>query len=205
MKNKILILLMLLAVTSCVLPSDGDPYADTLCSFTIRVTYPTGYADRVRAGVPVTLEEINLGTMYQKETDDLGVAEFSVPVGLYRVSISDMDGEDIFNGSADKVRAGRTGTVLAINLLHSRAGSIVIKEIYCGGCKRLPQEGNYQFDQYLILHNNDYRVQSFRQEGSRLGRVGIPSVCTRLRGGMAVRRGRDDVPAPAGRRRRGVP
>ncbi len=159
MKNKILILLMLLAVTSCVLPSDGDPYADTLCSFTIRVTYPTGYADRVRAGVPVTLEEINLGTMYQKETDDLGVAEFSVPVGLYRVSISDMDGEDIFNGSADKVRAGRTGTVLAINLLHSRAGSIVIKEIYCGGCKRLPQEGNYQFDQYLILHNNDYRVQ----------------------------------------------
>jgi hypothetical protein len=44
-------------------------------------------------------------------------------------------------------------------LSYSKAGSIVIKEIYCGGCRKLPQEGNYQGDQYFILHNNDYNVQ----------------------------------------------
>ena len=159
MKNRVLTFLLLLAVTSCVLPSEGDPYADTLCRLTVRAIYPSGYADRAHAGVPVKVEEINLGNAYEAFTDATGVAELSVPVGLYRVSVSDMDGEDIFNGSADKVRTGRTGTVLSLNLLHSRAGTIVIKEIYCGGCKRLPQEGNYQYDQYLILHNNDFRVQ----------------------------------------------
>lgn len=159
MKNRFLAYLFLLLATSCVLPSDGDPYVDTLCTLTVRALYPSGYSDRIRAGVPVKIEEINLGTGYQKETDASGVAVFNVPEGLYRVSVSDMDGEDIFNGSADKVRAGRTGTVLSLNLLHSKAGTIVIKEIYCGGCKRLPQEGNYQYDQYLILHNNDFRVQ----------------------------------------------
>ena len=52
-----------------------------------------------------------------------------------------------------------TSSALSLNLLHSRPGSILIKEIYCGGCKRLPQEGDYQSDQYIMLHNNDFRTQ----------------------------------------------
>ena len=46
-----------------------------------------------------------------------------------------------------------------LNVIVSKAGSVVIKEIYCGGCKKYPQEGDYQADQYIILHNNDYKVQ----------------------------------------------
>ena len=48
---------------------------------------------------------------------------------------------------------------IAIALAMSKAGSIIVKEIYCGGCKKLPQEGDYQSDQYIILHNNHYDVQ----------------------------------------------
>jgi len=159
MKYRVLAILLILLAAGCRPLAEGDPYEDTLCTLTVYAQYPSGYTERARAGVPVVIEEINLGSSYEALTDRTGIAVFTVPTGLYRVSLSDMDGEDIFNGSADKVNLGRTGTVVSLKLLHSRAGSIVIKEIYCGGCKRLPQEGNYQYDQYIILHNNDYRVQ----------------------------------------------
>ena len=159
MRNKLLILFVLMLAAACRPLAEGDPYTDTLCTLSVQAVYPSGYADRVRAGVPVRIEEINLGASYQELTDASGTAVFKVPVGLYRVNVSDLDGEDIFNGAADKVRVNSLSSVLPLSLLHSRAGSIVIKEIYCGGCKRLPQEGNYQSDQYIILHNNDFRVQ----------------------------------------------
>ena len=38
-------------------------------------------------------------------------------------------------------------------------GTLVIKEIYCGGCPMTPATGNLQNDQYVILHNNDNRTQ----------------------------------------------
>ena len=59
MKNRFLAYLFLLLATSCVLPSDGDPYEDTLCMLTVRALYPSGYSDRIREGVPVKVEEIN--------------------------------------------------------------------------------------------------------------------------------------------------
>lgn len=159
MKNRVTILLLLLLAAACRPMAEGDPYGETLCVLTVLPQYPSGYAGRARAGVPVRLEEINLGHSYQELTDWSGGAVFNVPKGLYRVNVSDMDGEDIFNGAADKVRVDEASVILSLSLMHSRAGTIVIKEIYCGGCKRLPQEGNYQYDQYIILHNNDHRVQ----------------------------------------------
>ncbi|MCC8153330.1 MAG: hypothetical protein LIP01_03410 [Tannerellaceae bacterium] len=43
---------------------------------------------------------------------------------------------------------------ITLSLIHSKAGNIVFKEIYCGGCTKYPQEGTYQTDKYFILHNN---------------------------------------------------
>ena len=150
---------LLVAFISCTQASFTDPYDGALCTFIVQARYPEGYTAFSRSGVQVTLEESNLGYRYSSLTDDSAQATFSVPAGVYRVSVSDISGDDIFNGAADKVKVTDRSSVLHLSLLHSRAGSIVIKEIYCGGCKRLPQEGNYQYDQYLILHNNDFRVQ----------------------------------------------
>lgn len=135
---------------------EENPYGSTLCSFTVEAAYPEGYSSR--EGVAVKLENINLGYAYTELTDASGVAEFLVPTGLYRLNVSDRNGEDIFNGAADRIDVS-SDSRLKLALKHSKAGTIVIKEIYCGGCKKLPEEGTYQSDQYVILHNNDVEVQ----------------------------------------------
>ena len=158
MKKYILYILILASAISCGRFMDRDPYESSLCTFSVTAVYPDGYTQYVREGVDVKVEDVNLGARYTSLTDASGVATFSLPKGVYRVNISDVLDSDIFNGAADKVSVNASSG-LSISLMHSRSGSIVIKEIYCGGCKRLPQEGNYVVDQYVILHNNDYRTQ----------------------------------------------
>lgn len=150
---------LLAALWSCTPLADMNPYQKTLCTLKVQAVYPDGYASFVREGVAVNLEEINLGIAYSSLTDGTGTAEFTVPKGLYRISISDISDGDIFNGASDKVNVSSGVVQHTLSLLHSKAGSIIIKEIYCGGCKRLPQEGDYQSDQYIMLHNNDFRTQ----------------------------------------------
>lgn len=155
MKKIIHIILPLLALVSCR-GFEDNPYEATLCDFAVEASYPDGYSSR--EGVTVKLEDINLGNAYTASTDASGVALFSVPTGLYRVNVSDRNGEDIFNGAADRIQL-KSDMRIQVSLRHSKAGTIVIKEIYCGGCKKLPEEGTYQSDQYVILHNNDVSVQ----------------------------------------------
>ncbi len=160
MRKTFRILFSLLAVLwSCTPLADMNPYQDALCTLQVQASYPDGYASFMREGVSVTLEEINLGIVYSSLTDKDGAADFTLPKGLYRISISDIADGDIFNGASDKVKVNSGVVKHTLSLLHSKAGSIIIKEIYCGGCKRLPQEGDYQVDQYIMLHNNDFRTQ----------------------------------------------
>lgn len=47
-----------------------------------------------------------------------------------------------------------------LNLVASRAGQILIKEIYSGGCQKDDGSGAYQFDKYMIICNNsDQRAE----------------------------------------------
>ena len=92
MKHLIPALFILLLAVACRPLAEGDPYSDTLCTLTVYAQYPSGYTDRARAGVPVRIEEINLGSSYEALTDYSGIAVFTVPTGLYRVSVSDMVG-----------------------------------------------------------------------------------------------------------------
>lgn len=156
MRRIIIIAFALLAVVCCTPPAEINPYDGRLCALTVNASYPEGFEEFARAGVPVTVEDINLGSSYKLKTDKEGKSVFNLPKGLYRVLISDVGAEDIFNGSADKVIV-KENTKVNVALRHSRPGKIVIKEIYCGGCKILPQ-GKYQSDQYIILHNNNFET-----------------------------------------------
>ena len=152
MKRIIYILSIVLAAISCADIRHVNPYDEGLHVLTV-------VPDLNITSAEVRVEDMNTGSRYVSQTGADGTATFTLPNGLYRVSLSGRDGSDVFNASADKVVISGRDHTLALTLSISKAGSIVIKELYCGGCKKLPHEGDYQADQYIILHNNDYQVQ----------------------------------------------
>jgi hypothetical protein len=155
--KRILYILTLILAASCA--RTEDPYAGSLHLLSVTAQYPAGYEGFDLQGSAALVEEINTGSRYSALTDASGSFAMTLPDGIYRVNISGRSGSDVFNGAADKVVLSGTDLNLTLPLSYSKAESIVIKEIYCGGCKKLPQEGDYQGDQYFILHNNDYNVQ----------------------------------------------
>ena len=157
MKRIIYILILALWTASCTDFRQENPYADDLHTLTVRTEWPS--QEHKKSGLEVRVEEMNIGSRYVSYTDPQGCAAFAIPDGLYRITISGREDTDVFNGSADKIVLAGKDIETSLRLSVSKAGSLVIKEIYCGGCKKLPEEGNYQTDQYIILHNNDYNVQ----------------------------------------------
>lgn len=143
--------------TACLDIRDSDPYDADLHVLTVAAKWPSGHFDR--GGATVLVEDMNTGSRYSSSTEDSGNASFSLPNGLYRVTLNGRSGDEIYNGAADRVVVSGADAQLDLRISVSKAGSIVIKELYCGGCRKLPLEGNYQHDQYFILHNNDYQVQ----------------------------------------------
>lgn len=156
MKKIIYILTTLFLTASCLDLNSSDPYQATLNVLTVTADWSVDGLER--SGALVKVEDMNTGSAYSSVTDEAGMAEFTLPDGLYRVNLSGQSEDMVFNAAADKVALSCDRT-LTLSLAVSKAGTIVIKEIYCGGCKRLPQEGDYQYDKYFILHNNDFRVQ----------------------------------------------
>lgn len=150
---------MILTIAGCTDFRDSNPYEKTLNTLTINAIYPEGLSGSTREGLLTIVEDINTGNSYSRVTDAAGSVSLTLPNGLYRINMSGRFDSDIFNGAADRVVLAGSDLTLSLQMTYSKAGSIVIKELYCGGCKKLPQEGNYQADQYFILHNNDYQVQ----------------------------------------------
>ena len=169
MKRLLYILSIVLAAVSCADIRHVNPYEEGLFVLTVTPEWPEPESSKNFWLAPsrgqniisaeVRVEDMNTGSRYVSMTDAAGTATFTLPNGLYRVTLSGRDGSDVFNGSADKVVVSGSDLTLPLKLSISKAGSIVIKELYCGGCKKLPQEGDYQADQYIILHNNDYQVR----------------------------------------------
>ena len=157
MKRLVYILSIVLAAVSCADIRHVNPYEEGLHVLTVCPDWSGN--DLERSGAEVRIEDMNTGSRYVSKTDNEGLATFTLPNGLYRVTLSGRSGSDVFNASADKIAVSGSNFTLKLKLSISKAGSIVIKELYCGGCKKLPQEGDYQADQYFILHNNDYQVQ----------------------------------------------
>lgn len=149
-------ILTVLLLAGCMDMNDSNPYDGDLHVLKISSVWPEGV--QVRGEADVLVEDMNNGSRYSGRTDMEGNAEFNLPDGLYRVNLSGRDDDMVFNASADKVVLSGGTRTLSLNISVSKAGSIVIKEVYCGGCKKLPEEGNYQADQYVIVHNNHFET-----------------------------------------------
>ena len=153
MQTKVLTLLAALTVllTGCM--DIGTPFEGDVHVITVRAVYPEGYD--LHAGARVTIKGISNSAVYALTTGADGLVTSHVANGLYSVSVQERSGNHLFNGTVDKVVVANENVNVDVKLFHSIAGKLVIKELYCGGCPKLPAEGTYQSDQYLIIHNND--------------------------------------------------
>ena len=163
----IVILAACFAAVGCVSLDADNQYAATLHRLTVRAVYPEGFEAYVREGVEVRVTENITGNTRTETTDAEGKAEFTLSEGFYNVSVSDIQGRRIFNGSADRIRLA--GGDMSMNLLLSDSYSspLVISEIYCGGCSKYPDEGHYTTDKYIILHN--YSDETYYLDGLCFG------------------------------------
>ena len=157
--KKIIFILTIVLAAACTDMRDSNPYEESLNVLMVTAQYPEGHEGFNLEGSSALVEDMNTGSRYSALTDASGSFSMTLPNGIYRINVSGRFDKDVFNGAADKVVLSGADLAMKLPLSYSRAGSIVIKELYCGGCKMLPQEGNYQSDQYFILHNNDYNVQ----------------------------------------------
>lgn len=135
-----------------------DPYEGRLNSVTVTAVYPDGYSGFVHEGAEVQAENVQTGSLYTFLTDASGRAATRLPNGIYRFSMSDRSGSNLFNGTRDRVLVSDAPAAVELKLLRSQTGELVIKEVYSGGCSKAPLEGNYQSDKYVILHNNTGRT-----------------------------------------------
>lgn len=132
---------------------NGEPYAPgSLNRLTVKAVYPGGIA--AKGGATVSIVEVSGITAYSVKTGDNGSVVTEVPNGIYRITVRDRSEDYIFNATKDKVLISNEDVSLDMELKQSKAGAIVIKEIYCGGCSKAPKEGTYQSDKYIIVHNN---------------------------------------------------
>lgn len=157
--KKVIYILAALLLASCADVKDTNPYEGGVNVLTLTAVYPEDLADVDKTGLNAVVEDMNTGSRYSQVTTSDGTATFTLPNGLYRINVSGRSDLGIFNGAADKVVISGGDLAFSLQMSYSKPGSIVIKELYCGGCKKLPQEGDYQADQYFILHNNHYEVQ----------------------------------------------
>ena len=102
------IYIILLCVTSllggCTDIDKGNPYEDQLHTLQVTAVYPDDYAEYLREGITVQIEDIDRGNSYKTVTDQNGTAQFALTNGIYRIQISDKADQHIFNGLADKVK-----------------------------------------------------------------------------------------------------
>ncbi len=138
---------------------EDNPYEKSTQTLNIEVAFPENFSSISRAGIMVTVNDILSGSLFSGETDENGKVSFRVINGLYRISTSHLENEDIFNASKDRVRIANEDRNINLNFVHAKLGALVIKEIYCGGCKKAPIEGEYQSDKYFIIHNNSQNVE----------------------------------------------
>ena len=140
-------------LAGCTAMDPGASYVATLHRLSVQAEYPDGTGASVREGVEVTASELSTGNTYTASTDSSGCAVFTLSEGFYNVTLSDRQGDFIFNGSADLLPV-LSDTDISLELFESRVSPVVIREVYCGGCTKYPEEGTYAVDKYIILHNN---------------------------------------------------
>lgn len=97
---------------------------------------------------------------FSAKTDAAGNAHFRLPTGVYGVSIAEItieSGSLIVNGNIAQCVVKATDDnrfSFPLTITSRSANSLIIKEIYNGGCQKDDGSGIFAFDKCIILYNN---------------------------------------------------
>ena len=142
-------------------------------SFEVPVQLRNPVTGEGMSGVSV-LMSTTLGNAWQTITDEGGWAHFILPAGVYDLSASGFydDGqgnEYVMNCSSSNIEVTARSMIvsqgMAFTMVASRRGSLVIKELYQGGCQKDDGSGAYYYDKYVILYNNGQLPITIHQLG----------------------------------------
>ena len=159
MKQFLLLIFSALVFGGCS-SLDEKPYEQTLCRLEVQIEMPQATASVQGVVMEVVARDQINQNEYRSKTDAQGLAQFLMPQGLYRLSLSErLPSGDRFNGVVEQVRLDESSKQVTMELIPLGRSSIIIKEMYFGGCPQTPLEGRLQNDQYIILHNNDSQTQ----------------------------------------------
>lgn len=160
-------LTILLSLSSCLLNMHESDFDEEAISskILVKVNLPEGYDNSVE-GLKVTLTNPATGLMYTASTNVNGEAVVNVAHGTYIATTEKKESESggiilIFNGTSESIRVSPSDpreVTAKIDLKVSKAGQIVIKEMYYGGCMNAATGKSYNKDQYIILYNNSGEV-----------------------------------------------
>lgn len=158
MKRGIFILLItglaVWAVSSCSFDKIDNPYEEETCAMDIVLDFPKAYDAYPKENAEVSIREVNRTYDYSGRTDANGVAHIILPKGLYRIVAKAEYETSVLNGTRENIKFTKKQDSVHVKLLKPTFGKIVVKEVYSGGCKKLPADGDYQSDKYVMLHNN---------------------------------------------------
>lgn len=145
---------LLLAVTFYACSDDDNDYRTV--EVAVELTYPEGAAPM--EGVVISLKNTTNDISYEAKTDAEGKALFNVPAGIYQASATDtrVDGAEVllYNGLNSQITVSAESVVAKLGMVASSGGSLVIKELYVGGCPKDDGSGTFAFDQSVVLYNN---------------------------------------------------
>lgn len=154
MRRLILFILPILLMCACLDLENENPYSSDLHTLKVRLLLPDDFSSLPLDSIAVEFKDNANGAVFNGISDPEGVIEILLPNGIYSATLAAMIDYERFNGSAGGIVVDGKDCCADINLLHSRTGDILIKEIYCGGCMKLPAQGTYNQDSYVMLHNN---------------------------------------------------
>lgn len=167
--KKLFALLAVVAMLGFASCETNDVQEVKLYDVSFALRYPADSGIEPIEGITVTVKNTN-GTETTAVTDASGIAPFSLPEGVYEVSASEQRSLNgytyTFNAQSSNVVVSKStyteGMTIELEMVGSRAGQILIKEVYSGGCQKDDGSGFYQNDKYIVIYNNSAQEASIK-------------------------------------------
>lgn len=148
---------LLLAAVSFACSDNHNENSYQTTELTVALEYPESNILPAEEVTVILRNSVN-STVYEAKTNVKGEAVFQIPSGTYEASATESRtiGTDVvlFNGVNSNVAVGNQPLRITLKMTASNSGSVVIKELYIGGCPDDEGGKGFNFDQSVILYNN---------------------------------------------------